>query len=82
MKIDNQTTIITTPSEYINNTSINYYYNQLPAPRFGSDGNVPMLEIKKDGFYVRGVRVNQDEKEAEIVYNAFHQWLTYNTLTR
>jgi hypothetical protein len=41
-----------------------------------------MLRISKDGFYVRGVRVNQDEKEAEIVYNTFHQWLTWATLNR
>jgi hypothetical protein len=41
-----------------------------------------MLRIAKDGFYVRGIRVDQDEKEAEKVYNAFHQWLTWATLNR
>jgi hypothetical protein len=41
-----------------------------------------MLRIAKDGFYVRGKRVNQDDKEAEIVYNTFHQWLTWATLNR
>ena len=41
-----------------------------------------MLRVAKDGFYVRGVRVVQDEKEAEIVYNTFHQWLTWATLNR
>ena len=41
-----------------------------------------MLRVAKDGFYVRGVRVNQDEKEAEKVYNAFHQWLTWAVITR
>ena len=41
-----------------------------------------MLRVDKDGFYVRGKRVNQDDKEAEIVYNAFHQWLTWATLNR
>jgi hypothetical protein len=41
-----------------------------------------MLRVAKDGFYVRGKRVNQDDKEAEIVYNAFHQWLTWATLNR
>lgn len=41
-----------------------------------------MLRVSKDGFYVRGVRVNQDDKEAEKVYNAFHQWLTWATLNR
>jgi len=41
-----------------------------------------MLRVAKDGFYVRGKRVNQDDREAEIVYNAFHQWLTWATLNR
>jgi hypothetical protein len=41
-----------------------------------------MLRVAKDGFYVRGKRVNQGDKEAEIVYNAFHQWLTWATLNR
>ena len=47
--------------------------------RGGSD---EMLRIAKDGFYVRGKRVNQDDKEAELVYNTFHQWLTWATLNR
>lgn len=46
------------------------------------DGTSEMLRITKDGFYVRGKRVNQDDKEAEIVYNTFHQWLTWSTLNR
>ena len=41
-----------------------------------------MLRITEDGFYVRGVKVPQDEKEAEAVYKTFHQWLTWATLTR
>ena len=41
-----------------------------------------MLRIEKDGFYVRGVKVKQDECEAENVYKAFHQWLTWTTLNR
>ena len=41
-----------------------------------------MLRVEKDGFYVRGVKIEQDEKEAEKVYNAFHQWLTWATLNR
>ena len=46
------------------------------------DNTSEMLRIEKDGFYVRGIRVNQDDKEAEIVYNTFHQWLTWSTLNR
>jgi hypothetical protein len=41
-----------------------------------------MLRVAEDGFYVRGVKIEQDEKEAEKVYNAFHQWLTWATLNR
>lgn len=41
-----------------------------------------MLKIAKDGFYIRGVKVPQDEREAEKVYNTFHQWLTWAVLTR
>ena len=41
-----------------------------------------MLRITKDGFYVRGVKVPQDEREAESVYKTFHQWLTWATLNR
>ena len=41
-----------------------------------------MLKIAKDGFYIRGEKVPQDEREAEKVYNTFHQWLTWAVLTR
>ena len=48
---------------------------------FKSD-STEMLRIAKDGFYIRGIRINQDDKESEIVYNAFHRWLTWATLTK
>jgi hypothetical protein len=41
-----------------------------------------MLKITKTGFYVRGIPVKQDDREAEIVYNAFKEFLTYHALTR
>jgi hypothetical protein len=41
-----------------------------------------MLKITKTGFYVRGKPVEQDDKEAEIVYNAFKAFLTYHAITR
>ena len=46
-----------------------------------STGTTEMLKITKDSFYVRGVRVPQDEKEAQEVYEAFRQWMTYMALT-
>jgi hypothetical protein len=39
-----------------------------------------MLRVAKDGFYVRGVRVEADAKEAKAVYEAFKQWMTYAIL--
>ena len=45
-------------------------------------GGEEMLRVEKDGFYVRGVRVEADAKEAEQVYNAFKQWLTWASLTQ
>lgn len=41
-----------------------------------------MLKITRTGFYVRGIKVDQDDKEAEIVYNAFKEWMVYSALTR
>lgn len=41
-----------------------------------------MIKISKTGFYVRGVKVEQDDKEAEVVYNAFREWMVYSAITR
>jgi len=41
-----------------------------------------MLKITQEGFYVRGVKVPQDAREAESVYKTFHQWLTWASLNR
>jgi hypothetical protein len=45
-------------------------------------GSEEMLKIGPDGFWVRGVKVKQDDKEAEIVYNAMKEFLTWSQLTR
>jgi hypothetical protein len=45
-------------------------------------GDNEMLRIAKDGFWVRGVRVAQDEGEAESVYRNFQQWLVWAQLNR
>ena len=42
----------------------------------------PILEIKEDGFYVRGVKLEQDEKEAREVYESFKAWLAWAQLNR
>lgn len=41
-----------------------------------------MLRITKEGFWVRGVKVEQDDKEAQIVYNAFREWMVWSAMTR
>ena len=43
-------------------------------------GGEEMLRVAQDGFYVRGVRVEADEKEAKAVYEAFKSWMTYAIL--
>ena len=43
-------------------------------------GGDEMLRVAKDGFYVRGVKVEADEKEAKAVYEAFKQWMTWAIL--
>jgi hypothetical protein len=45
-------------------------------------GGCEMLRVAEDGFYVRGVKVTQDDKEAATVYNAFKQFLTWAELSR
>ena len=41
-----------------------------------------MLRIAPDGFYVRGVKIPVDDNEAQAVYQAFQQWLTWTQLNR
>jgi hypothetical protein len=45
-------------------------------------GATEMLKIGPDGFWVRGVKIAQDDKEAEAVYNGFKQFLVWSELNR
>jgi hypothetical protein len=45
-------------------------------------GGSEMLRVSSDGFYVRGEKVPVDDREAERVYNAFKQFLTWAEITR
>ena len=45
-------------------------------------GSTEMLKVGPDGFWVRGVKVPVDDKEAETVYNAFKQFLVWSELHR
>lgn len=45
-------------------------------------GKTETLRVTEDGFYVRGVKVPADDKEAAAVYKAFKEFLVYHALTR
>ena len=45
-------------------------------------GQSEMMKVTEDGFYVRGVKVDADEKEAAAVYKAFKAFLVHHALTR
>lgn len=49
---------------------------------FNVDQDQEWIRITNEGFWVRGVKVPQNNKEAQTVYNAFKQWLAYANLTR
>jgi hypothetical protein len=59
-------------------TTSEAYQNSLTMIAGGSE----MLRVAQDGFYVRGVKVTQDDREAETVYNAFKQFLVWAELNR
>jgi len=63
--------------------NVNYeFYEPKPdaAITMMASGADEMIRVTKDGFWVRGVKVPQDGKEAEIVYNAFKQWMAWAAL--
>ena len=41
-----------------------------------------MLRVSKDGFYVRGVKVEQGPGEAEAVYKAFKEFMTWAIISK
>lgn len=41
-----------------------------------------MIKVSPEGFWVRGVKVPQDNNEAETVYNAFKEFLVWQRLSR
>ena len=45
-------------------------------------GGAEMLRVGPDGFWVRGVKVDQDDNEAEAVYNAFKAWMAWAQLNK
>lgn len=65
-------------------------YQQTPGQIYTSEPNTitclaggeEMLRVSPNGFWVRGVRVAQDDNEAETVYNAFKAWMTWAQLDK
>lgn len=45
-------------------------------------GGSEMLRVGPDGFWVRGVKVEQDSNEAMTVYLAFKEWMVWAHLTK
>lgn len=43
---------------------------------------IETLRISDKGFWVRGRKIKQSDREAEIVYNSFKEWLTWQHLER
>jgi hypothetical protein len=41
-----------------------------------------MLRVGPDGFWVRGQKVEQDDNEAQTVYNAFKAWMMWAQLNK
>jgi hypothetical protein len=51
------------------------------AITFYSSG-VETLRISDTGCWIRGEKVDQDDREAQVVYNSFKEWLTWQQLNR
>jgi hypothetical protein len=45
-------------------------------------GQTEMLRVAPDGFYIRGIKVEQGPEEAKAVYNTIKQIITWDTLKR
>ena len=45
-------------------------------------GQTEMLRVSPEGFYIRGVKVEQGPNEAQAIYNAIKQIITWDTLQR
>jgi hypothetical protein len=58
-------------------------------PKDGEGSNITfhtnsgeILKVASDGFYVRGKKLDIDDKEAESVYRAFRQFLIWAALSK
>jgi hypothetical protein len=67
---------------YSNPTDYQFVNDQKPNTITCMAGGAEMLRVSPDGFWVRGKKVEQDDKEAEAVYNAFKAWMAWAQLNR
>jgi hypothetical protein len=77
-------TMITAPGGDIN-TRAEYVFNDVnetPNTITCLAGGEEMIRVGPDGFWVRGIKVKQDDNEAQAVYNAFKQWMAWTSLGR
>jgi len=58
----------------------NYQQLQNTITFCAGNPNTEMLKVSPEGFWVRGVKVTQDDREAETVYNAFKAWMMWAKL--
>lgn len=58
------------------------FRNDIPNAITCTAGGVDMLKISPEGFWVRGVKVEQDEHEAQKVYEGFKAWMMWAQMTR
>lgn len=58
------------------------YRNDVPNAITCMSNGVEMLRVSDKGFWVRGVKVEQNEQEAQVVYEAFKAWMMWAQLNR
>jgi hypothetical protein len=87
MTESNMATMIATPNGNIDNrTEYEFveptvsFRDPVPSNITCFAGGEEMLRVSPDGFWVRGVKVEQDAQEAQAVYNAFKQWMAWTSL--
>ena len=76
-------TMITVPNDATVHSRVEYEFadaNTQPNTITCLAGGEEMLRVGPEGFWVRGVKVEQDEGEAQAVYNAFKQWMAWMSL--
>jgi len=78
----NTATMIVAPNGDVDNRAEYQFHNETEQPNTSKclAGGAEMLRVGPDGFWVRGVKIEQDEQEAQAVYNAFKQWMAWASL--